>query len=270
MPPEGRCVPDGSAQSPILKGKRSKPENPKIRSGKWTEEEHRLFLEALELYGNVWKNVEAYVGTRTCAQIRSHSQKYFQGVRAKMVDELRRTGKLEGKVFIVVKEYRNYTGSQAGAGIIESVGNGPVTPTKSEIKAEPLDGYPQHRSTVDVPHLLLDPKDEPGFASGMYRPGLCDGAAGLEQEEIKMELSHVGYDVQQEHDYLMGKLPFGEDVVQDVFPPDQLIGEISPHMDQAMPYQGYFSTKRRCYDPDVMGVEGVDSSSFVSKFNYDQ
>lgn len=31
----------------------------------------------LELYGKDWKKIEALVGSRTGAQIRSHAQKYF-------------------------------------------------------------------------------------------------------------------------------------------------------------------------------------------------
>eukprot|EP00830_Metopus_es_P012826 TRINITY_DN2968_c0_g1_i2.p1 TRINITY_DN2968_c0_g1~~TRINITY_DN2968_c0_g1_i2.p1 ORF type:complete len:229 (+),score=27.58 TRINITY_DN2968_c0_g1_i2:112-798(+) len=53
------------------------------QNGKWTEDEHKLFLEALEKYGNCWKLVEQFIGTRSCAQIRSHAQKYFRKLRKK-------------------------------------------------------------------------------------------------------------------------------------------------------------------------------------------
>jgi SHAQKYF class myb-like DNA-binding protein len=45
--------------------------------GRWTKEEHELFLEALKLYGKDWKKVQEVVGTRTTTQARSHAQKYF-------------------------------------------------------------------------------------------------------------------------------------------------------------------------------------------------
>ena len=46
-------------------------------NGRWTKAEHKLFLEALGLYGKDWKKVQKYVGTRTTTQARSHAQKYF-------------------------------------------------------------------------------------------------------------------------------------------------------------------------------------------------
>lgn len=47
------------------------------REGKWTEEEHALFVQGLRLYGKKWTKISALVKTRNNDAIRSHAQKFF-------------------------------------------------------------------------------------------------------------------------------------------------------------------------------------------------
>lgn len=45
--------------------------------GRWTREEHLLFIKGLEIYGKGWKKIAGLIKTRTVVQIRTHAQKYF-------------------------------------------------------------------------------------------------------------------------------------------------------------------------------------------------
>ncbi|CAN0228771.1 unnamed protein product, partial [Discosporangium mesarthrocarpum] len=52
--------------------------NPCQNTGRWTYNEHQLFLRGLELHGKGWKKIASLIKTRTVVQIRTHAQKYFQ------------------------------------------------------------------------------------------------------------------------------------------------------------------------------------------------
>ncbi|KAI7748673.1 hypothetical protein M8C21_020259 [Ambrosia artemisiifolia] len=53
----------------------------------WTDVEHDKFLEALHLFDRDWKKIEAFVGSKTAIQIRSHAQKYFLKVQKSGTNE---------------------------------------------------------------------------------------------------------------------------------------------------------------------------------------
>uniref|UniRef100_A0ACD5ZMX1 Uncharacterized protein n=1 Tax=Avena sativa TaxID=4498 RepID=A0ACD5ZMX1_AVESA len=47
----------------------------------WTDPEHDKFLEALHMFDRDWRKIEAFIGSKTVIQIRSHAQKYFLKVQ---------------------------------------------------------------------------------------------------------------------------------------------------------------------------------------------
>ncbi|KAG6409858.1 hypothetical protein SASPL_127900 [Salvia splendens] len=53
----------------------------------WTEPEHDKFLEAPQLFDRDWKKIEAFIGSKTVIQIRSHAQKYFLKVQKSGTNE---------------------------------------------------------------------------------------------------------------------------------------------------------------------------------------
>jgi SHAQKYF class myb-like DNA-binding protein len=51
--------------------------NPIMVLGRWSDEEHYKFLEALRIYGKDWDKIQAHIGTRDAAHCRSHAQKFL-------------------------------------------------------------------------------------------------------------------------------------------------------------------------------------------------
>ena len=71
------------------KTKKQRKINQKIEysNGRWKEDEHKRFIEAIIKFGNDWKQVQKYVRTRSSTQARSHAQKFFVKVKkAKILD----------------------------------------------------------------------------------------------------------------------------------------------------------------------------------------
>ncbi len=78
-------------------------------AGRWTQVEHQRLLEALDKYGNLWKKVCEYVGTRNPCQARSHAQKYFSKLKVKEMRKVRNSAANKRKIFAVTREYLNRT-----------------------------------------------------------------------------------------------------------------------------------------------------------------
>ena len=48
------------------------------KTGRWSPQEHKKFLEGLKSFGKKWTKIASFIGTRTAMQVRTHAQKYFQ------------------------------------------------------------------------------------------------------------------------------------------------------------------------------------------------
>ncbi|CAE7835938.1 RVE1, partial [Symbiodinium microadriaticum] len=81
---------DGNLSNPLKKKKKStggsKVEvSGEETTGRWTPDEHRLFLEGIMLYGKDWKKMQPLIKTRSLVQIRTHAQKVFKKIGLKKI-----------------------------------------------------------------------------------------------------------------------------------------------------------------------------------------
>ena len=65
-----------------------------FNSGRWQQDEHERFIEAILKFGNEWKKVQKYVKTRSSSQARSHAQKFLFKVNKSNILELDDNNKL--------------------------------------------------------------------------------------------------------------------------------------------------------------------------------
>lgn len=49
-----------------------------VGGGRWTPEEHMLFIEGFKMFGKDWKRISKVVETRNNIQCRTHAQKFFR------------------------------------------------------------------------------------------------------------------------------------------------------------------------------------------------
>ena len=64
-----------------------KEDDTTYNNGRWTDSEHRKFLEAIAVYGNKWDKVKEHVLSRSTRQIRSHAQKFIMSLSKKKIEK---------------------------------------------------------------------------------------------------------------------------------------------------------------------------------------
>ena len=123
-----------------------------MNNGSWTQEEHNRCLYAIKKYGNSWKKIEAYVGTRSRIQIRSHCQKYYDNLKSKAIMDAKKNN--ERKMFIVYQAYRNTTYDLKKANMIDYEMN--IEEFKNKITKEESQPKPQEITEHDLSFPELD------------------------------------------------------------------------------------------------------------------
>jgi len=103
--PSSEIVQNQSSHRKTKKNEKTKKRTQKTYD-RWSKEEHILFLEAIEKYGNMWTKVKEHIKTRTCDQIRSHCQKYLESMLRRKIEETKKNN--PRAVFAVYKSYRSY------------------------------------------------------------------------------------------------------------------------------------------------------------------
>jgi len=92
-------------------------------TGRWTAEEHRLFLQGLERHGKGWKKIATLIKSRTVVQIRTHAQKYFQKLA-----KARQSGAVDGHAALGVSTAEAHDGPPgSGRGGNMSIGTDPTS-----------------------------------------------------------------------------------------------------------------------------------------------
>ena len=105
---------------------------PGMKFGRWDASEHRRFLEAMERFGNSWKLVCNHIRTRTADQIRSHAQKYYEGIKSRLIKEMKEDPERKKSIFVVTREYWNTNGLSRGSNSTAAT----VGPNKEHAKAK--------------------------------------------------------------------------------------------------------------------------------------
>ena len=101
---------NGNNESLNIEEYQSKEESNKKKEGRWSFEEKSKFIEALIINGKDWRNIQKYIGSRTCAQTRSHAQKLLLKLRAIENSEFNFKKESIKNLFDIIEEIKNKEG----------------------------------------------------------------------------------------------------------------------------------------------------------------
>lgn len=124
-------TPRPSPPPPGPRRKKPSVDPEQLERGRWTEQEHTLFVEAVAMYGgNDWASISKHVGTRTRIQCASHAQKFFRKLRLQGASVEGQDRKKERKMS---RKKRFWSESTSGSGSTTAPdGSGPVA--KSQMR----------------------------------------------------------------------------------------------------------------------------------------
>lgn len=142
-------------------------------TGRWTAEEHRLFLQGLEQHGKGWKKIASLIKSRTVVQIRTHAQKYFQKLaKARQNGEEGEVGMENRERLVVsgtVKRRRSGTKRKAIASVVASAEreSKKAAATKAKNTTNSTGAASNNQESASVPISLL-PAVAPALTPYVY------------------------------------------------------------------------------------------------------
>mmetsp|Transcript_9353 Transcript_9353/g.11210 ORF Transcript_9353/g.11210 Transcript_9353/m.11210 type:complete len:215 (+) Transcript_9353:454-1098(+) len=147
-----------------------------INTGRWTREEHNMFLHGLETYGKEWKKIADLIKTRSVVQIRTHAQKYFQKVAKHTGQPVMSTSKKEAVVRPPTRKRKTDEEKFKKPG---SITVPPFGSRKENGGHEKRDGSATPR-TVAAATILLRPRIQHKLETGGATPKTRETAAWLD------------------------------------------------------------------------------------------